>query len=143
MVEGLRTAEEVVMKVIIFLAYGCPTQAIVHAFGVDERTVADWQRRAGKHCQQVHEALVQDGKVETHHVQADAHSRQRMENDCMDGFGYGGVDALMAGRSRERAEGQDLGRSLAAPGSRLLPDSPSAFDRDRWLESVCAPCRRF
>jgi len=59
------------MKAIILLAYGCPTQAIVHAFGVDERTVVDWQRRAGKHCQQVHEALVQGGKVETQHVQAD------------------------------------------------------------------------
>ena len=59
--EGLRTAEEVVMKVMILLSYGCPIQAIVHAFGVDERTVADWQRRAGKHCQQVHEALVQGG----------------------------------------------------------------------------------
>ncbi len=69
--EGLRTAEEVVMKVLILLAYGCPVQAIVHAFGLDERTVADWQQRAGKHCQQVHEALVQNGKVETHHVQAD------------------------------------------------------------------------
>ena len=69
--EGLRTAEEVVMKVIILLAYGCPLQAIVHAFGLDERTIADWQQRAGKHCQQVHEALVQNGKVETHHIQAD------------------------------------------------------------------------
>jgi transposase-like protein len=69
--EGLRTAEEVVMKVMILLAYGCPTQAIVHAFGLDERTIADWQKRAGKHCQQVHEAVVQNGKVQTHHVQAD------------------------------------------------------------------------
>ena len=69
--EGLRTAEEVVMKVMILLAYGCPVQAIVHAFGLDERTIADWQQRAGTHCQQVHEAVVQNGKVETHHVQAD------------------------------------------------------------------------
>ncbi len=69
--DGLRTAEEVVMQVMILLAYGCPTQAIVEAFGVDERTVADWQRRAGKHCQQVHEALVQRGKVDIQHVQAD------------------------------------------------------------------------
>jgi IS1 family transposase len=59
------------MKAIILLAYGCPPQAIVHAFGVDERTVADWQRRAGKHCQQVHETLVQHGNVQTQHVQAD------------------------------------------------------------------------
>ena len=56
---------------MILLAYGCPLQAIVHAFGLDERTIADWQKRAGKHCQQVHEAVVQNGKVETHHVQAD------------------------------------------------------------------------
>src|SRR5512135_3930614 len=69
--EGLRTPEEVVMKAIILLAYGCPVQAIVHAYGVDERTVADWQKRAGKHCQQVHRALVEQGKVKTHHVQAD------------------------------------------------------------------------
>lgn len=69
--EGLRTAEDVVMKVMTLLAYGCPVQAIVHAFGLDERTLADWQKRAGKHCQQVHEAVVQNGKVETHHVQAD------------------------------------------------------------------------
>ena len=47
--EGLRTAEEVVMKVMTLLAYGCPLQAIVHAFGLDERTIADWQKRAGKH----------------------------------------------------------------------------------------------
>ncbi len=59
------------MKVMILLAYGCPLQAIVHAFGLDERTIADWQKRAGKHCQQVHEAVVQNGKVETHHIQAD------------------------------------------------------------------------
>ena len=69
--EGLRTPQDVVMKVIILLSYGCPPQAIVHAFGVDERTVADWQRRAGQHCQQVQEALVQHGTVPTQHVQAD------------------------------------------------------------------------
>jgi IS1 family transposase len=69
--EGLRTAEEVVIKVMTLLAYGCPLQAIVHAFGLDERTIADWQKRAGKHCQQVHEALVQQGDVDTQHVQAD------------------------------------------------------------------------
>ena len=47
-----------VTQVITLLAYGCPLQAIVAAFGVDERTVASWQQRAGKHCQQVHQHLV-------------------------------------------------------------------------------------
>ena len=49
MMEGLRTPAELVMRVLILLAYGCPIQAIVHAFEVDERTVADWQQRAGKY----------------------------------------------------------------------------------------------
>lgn len=35
----LRYPPEVVMKVIVLLANGCPVQAIVEAFGLDERTV--------------------------------------------------------------------------------------------------------
>src|SRR2546427_8940112 len=71
MMEGLRTPTELVVIVVILLAYGCPIQAIVHAYGVDERTVADWQKRAGKHCQQRHQAIVDQGKVEAQHVQVD------------------------------------------------------------------------
>ena len=33
--------------VVSLLAYGCPIQAIVHAYGLDERTVASWRDRAG------------------------------------------------------------------------------------------------
>jgi transposase-like protein len=40
------------------LAFGTPPQAIVAAFGLDERTVYDWMERAGGHCQQVHEHLL-------------------------------------------------------------------------------------
>jgi transposase-like protein len=50
----LRTAEETVTLVITLLAHGCPLQAIVAAFGFDERTVADWHARAGTQCQAVH-----------------------------------------------------------------------------------------
>ena len=69
--EGLRTPKELIVIVLILLSYGCPIQASVQAYGVDERTVAQWQKRAGKHCQQVHQAIVEQGKVQTHHVQAD------------------------------------------------------------------------
>src|SRR2546430_6316105 len=48
---SIRKPEELFVIVILLLAYGCPTQAIVHAFGLDERTVANWQYRAGKHCE--------------------------------------------------------------------------------------------
>jgi transposase-like protein len=44
---------------VTLLAYGCPIQAIVAAFGLDERTVVSWQERAGKHCKGVHEHLVE------------------------------------------------------------------------------------
>jgi transposase-like protein len=55
----LRTAKDMVVVVVTLLAYGCPVQAIVMAFGLDERTVLSWQSRSGKHCQQVHEHLVE------------------------------------------------------------------------------------
>ena len=59
------------MIVLTLLAYGCPLQAIVKAFGFDERTVRDWQQRAGKHCQQVHEHMVENRRHDLDQVQAD------------------------------------------------------------------------
>jgi transposase-like protein len=67
----LRTAREQVVVVVTLLAYGCPIQAIVAAFGLDERTVARWQARAGAQSRRVHDHLVQAGRVELGQVQAD------------------------------------------------------------------------
>jgi transposase-like protein len=67
----LRSDPQLVMWVIVLLAYGCPIQAIVKAFGLDERTVGNWQARAGQHCQQVHEHLVENSQHDLEHVQAD------------------------------------------------------------------------
>jgi transposase-like protein len=67
----LHTAAELVTVVLTLLSHGCPSQAIVAAFGLDERTVAAWLVRAGAHCQRVHEYLVQRGQVDLQHVQAD------------------------------------------------------------------------
>src|SRR4029450_14092873 len=44
----LRTPAETVALVLTLLAHGCPLQAIVVAFGFDERTVAAWGARAGR-----------------------------------------------------------------------------------------------
>ncbi len=46
MFEGLRTSTETVVIVVTLLAFGCPVQAIVQAYGLDERTVASWRDRA-------------------------------------------------------------------------------------------------
>jgi transposase-like protein len=71
MYEGLRTEEEQVTQVITLLCYSCPLQAIVHAFGLDERTIASWQRKAGAQCQRVHTAIVEQGQIHSQHIQAD------------------------------------------------------------------------
>jgi transposase-like protein/IS1 family transposase len=71
MLEGLRKPTEVIVIVVTLLAYGCPLQAIVHAFGLDERTVASWRDRAGRHCEQVHHTLIEQGTLDLVHVQAD------------------------------------------------------------------------
>lgn len=67
----LRTSPALVTVVLTLLAHGCPLPAIVAAFGLDERTVAAWQARAGYHCEQVHRATVRRGQVDLEHVQAD------------------------------------------------------------------------
>jgi transposase-like protein/IS1 family transposase len=71
MFEGLRKPVELIVIVVTLLTYGCPVQAIVHAFGLDERTVADWRDRAGVHCHHVHQAIVEQGRLDLMHVQAD------------------------------------------------------------------------
>jgi hypothetical protein len=67
-----RTAADVVTRVRTWLSHGCPTQAIVAAFGRDERTGAAWWVRAGHHGQPGHQHGVQQGQVDLPHVQADA-----------------------------------------------------------------------
>jgi hypothetical protein len=67
----LRTSTELIVIVVTPLAFGCPVQAIVHAYGLDERTVASWRDRAGKQCQRVHQAVVEQGHLDLLHVQAD------------------------------------------------------------------------
>ena len=62
---------ELMLTVVTLLAYGCPIQAIVAAFSLDERTVARWQLISGHQCRRVHEHLVQAGGVLLSQVQAD------------------------------------------------------------------------
>jgi hypothetical protein len=57
--------------VTTLLAYGCPVQAIVAAFGLDERTVRSWLGRAGKQAQAVHERVIGSRQLDLEQVQAD------------------------------------------------------------------------
>ena len=66
----LRTSAETVSLVVTLLAHGCPLQAIVVAFGYDERTVAGWVARGGTQGQAVQEHLVEQPR-DLGQVQAD------------------------------------------------------------------------
>ena len=52
-------------------AYGCPIGALTAAFGLDERTIASWQAKAGQHAKRVQEQLVCHGTIDVGQVQAD------------------------------------------------------------------------
>jgi transposase-like protein/IS1 family transposase len=59
------------VQVTTLLAHGCPTQAIVAAFGWDERTVKATLQRTGAHCEAFHERQVLQGALDLQNVQAD------------------------------------------------------------------------
>jgi len=66
----LRTSADLVALILTLLAHGCPVQALVVAFGFDERTIAAWGARAGRQGQAVQEHLVEPPR-DLGHVQAD------------------------------------------------------------------------
>jgi transposase-like protein/IS1 family transposase len=55
----LRHSPEEVSQVLTLLGFGCPIVAIVMAFGLDERTVVNWQKRGAKTAQQVQQQKVE------------------------------------------------------------------------------------
>jgi transposase-like protein len=59
------------VTVVTLLCHGCPLPAIVAAFGLDERTVAAWQAKAGGHARTVHQYFLHHRPLDLQHVQAD------------------------------------------------------------------------
>src|SRR5258708_8681145 len=57
--------------VLTLLSHGCPPQAVVAAFGLDERTVADWYAKSGSHSHKVHHHFLETRPLDLGHVQAD------------------------------------------------------------------------
>jgi len=62
---------ELFAVVISLLAYGCPPQAVIATYGLSDKTVRDWAKRAGKQCQAVHEQTVLNQRWDLQHIQAD------------------------------------------------------------------------
>ena len=68
---GLKKSHELFAMVISLLAYGCPVQAIVATYHLDERTVWAWLERAGNQCQRLHQAEIECQQLELSQIQAD------------------------------------------------------------------------
>lgn len=84
--------------VITLLSHGCPPQAIVAAYGLDERTIADWHNKSGSHCQGIHDHHLNTKPLDLHHVQADELARQACRRPQLDGPGHGRAHAAVVGR---------------------------------------------
>jgi transposase-like protein len=67
----LHKPAELLTVVLTLLSLGCPPKAIEVAFGLDERTVADWLAKGGRHAERVHAHRVFRSQLELGHVQAD------------------------------------------------------------------------
>jgi transposase-like protein len=61
MLDGLKHPIWLVLVVLSLLAYGCPIPALVATFDLDERTIADWQSKAGQHAKRVQATVVCQG----------------------------------------------------------------------------------
>lgn len=71
MLYALKKPAWLIVLILALLSHGCPVPAIVFAFGLDERTVADWQFKAGQHARQIQQHVVCQGQVAVNQVQAD------------------------------------------------------------------------
>src|SRR6266516_1849707 len=69
MLYGLKHPISLVLVVLSLLAYGCPIPAIVATFELSERTVADWQLKAGRHAKTVQQQVVCQGQLDVGQVQ--------------------------------------------------------------------------
>ena len=94
----LKKSADLVTIVITLLCHGCPLQAIVAAFGLDERTVAAWRDRAGRHGQQLPRASrpARAGRVGARPGRRAV--RQGGRPAALDGHGDGRPVAALAGR---------------------------------------------
>jgi transposase-like protein len=67
----LKYPQWVVALVLTLLAHGCPVQAVVAAFGITERTLADRLSKAGTHAEHIQATVVCNGQVSLGQVQVD------------------------------------------------------------------------
>src|SRR5512135_1720943 len=137
--------------VVTLLAFGCPTQAVVAAFGLDERTVADWQDKAGGHAQAVHHHFLGTSPLDLQHVQADEIYGKTAGGRCWRAMALAVPSRIWLGGVASPIRDLGLIQRLVAlvrlawiPGGTLLicVDGLASWpSRSRWTRNVVGSCR--
>lgn len=123
----LHKERSVFVLVITLLTHGCPLQAIVAAFGLDERTVAAWHKKAGSHGQGVHHYHLHSKKLDLQHAQADELYAKRVGGRCWMAMAMAVPSRLWLGGVVSPVRNRELIQQLVAlvrlawtPGKALL-----------------------
>ena len=132
----------VFVRVVTLLAYGCPPAAIVAAFGLDERTVAAWQRRAGAQCERVHDALVLQPR-DLGQVQADEIRVKRQGGIVWLALALAAPSRLWLGGVVSAQRDGELARALIALVRRAAARGALLWSVDGWRPYVQAVTRAF
>lgn len=138
----LRHEPQLVVRVATLLAQGCPPQAIVAAFGLDQRTVSDWQQRAAVQCQPVQEHLVEQPR-DRGQVQADAVRVRGQGGIVWMAFAIQVSTRLWLGRAVATARTSTLLRQVIERVRRGALCGPILFVTDGLAAYVKVLCRAF
>jgi hypothetical protein len=139
----LKKPAELFVLVVTLLVHGCPVQAIVAAFGLDERTVSNWLHKAGSHTQRVHEQMMNRQALDLGQVQGDE-IRVKTQGGVL-----GMAMALMVstrlwlGGVVSARRDLRLAQQLAAQIRRVALECPLLLAVDGWRSYVRAFCLAF
>jgi hypothetical protein len=132
-----------VTVVVTLLAHGCPLQAIMVAFGLDEGTVTDWHARAAAPYQRVQAQLVEQprdlGQGQADELWDELQGRKvwmAMALHVSTRLWLGGVVSPHRDRALTRTRGSGRRCDLGAEGPRVCLATALA-DLSGWARDLC------
>lgn len=134
----VKKASELFVLVVTLLSHGCPVQAIVAAFELDERTVRSWLHKAGKHAQQVHETMMSQQAIDLQQVQADEIRVKLQRKVLWMAMALMVSTRLWLGGVVSERRDMRLARRLAAQIRHIALDRPLLLAVDGWKSYVRA-----
>lgn len=134
----VKKASELFVLVVTLLSYGCPVQAIVVAFALDERTVRSWLHKAGSHAQRVHEEIMSEQRLDLQQVQADEIRVKMQRKVLWMAMALMVSTRLWLGGVVSERRDMRLARRLASQIRHIALDRPLLLAVDGWRSYVRA-----